>query len=376
MRIVLDGRMITWTGIGRYTRRLFQELATIDTETEYVVLLREADAPAWTPPGPNFSSEVAELRPYGWKEHVLLPAHLRKLRPDLVHFTHFNVPAAYYGNYVVTVQDLTLLRFPAHPDRSSVVQAARLAKRALARQIMRRAVLHATRVLTPSSFTASDVVDTFGVPRERVKVIYYASDPPASRPEPVRGVPHGAPFLLYVGNTLPHKNLASLVKAMEQLTPEHPELLLVMAGAEGEWSEVLEKQIAASSARDRTIFTGPVTDEQLEWLYQNAVLFVFPSLVEGFGLTGLEAMARGVPVAVADNSCLPEIYGEAAEYFDPHDVTDIASTIAKLLGDSNRRGSLARAGQECIGRYSWVATAEATLASYREALLRPRTRRF
>lgn len=387
MRIVVDGRMVGWTGIGRYTRRLLQELAAIDPSSEYLVLLQAADASTWRAPGPNFRPVLANLRPHRWRAQLRLPALLRRLEPDLVHFPHFDVPVAYRGAYVVTVNDLTLLRYPARPGRSPAVVARGAAKRAVGRQAMRWAATHARLVITHSQFVATDLVRTLAIPEDRVVPIHCGVDLPEERrgrapasangmlpapavpvaePDPVPAVPLDGPFLLYVGNMFPHKNVEVAVEAVTQLAGTGARL--VLTGANDPWCARLRSAVQHGPAVDRVTFTGPVTDAQLTWLYRHAALLVQPSLSEGFGLTGLEAMIEGLPVVAARSSCLPEVYGDAAVYFDPHDARSLARAADDLLRDQAHRSQVAEAGRRHAGRYSWRATAEATLACYRAAV--------
>ncbi|HAM00793.1 MAG TPA: hypothetical protein DCQ30_00970 [Acidimicrobiaceae bacterium] len=369
MRIVIDGRGMNWPGIGRYIDRLLGELANLDDQNEYIVLVREDDPDAWVPPGPNFTARVADFRPYRWAEQVVLRRELHELAPDLVHFTHFNMPWAYSGAFVLTVYDLTMLRFASHCDTSLSRRVGHGAKRALARSWMAHGARRATRVTTLSQHTADDLSRAFDVRPERIRVTYAGTDSPTGAGEAVPAVEGGPPFLLYVGSSFPHKNLATLLAAMELLGPEN-ELRLVLAGPQDECAEVFRRRAEASTVGPRVVFAGRVDDHQLTWLYRNASVLVQPSLAEGFGLTGVEAMAHGLPVVAARASCLPEIYGEAASYFDPLDPGALAGAIRTVLRDPARRSALASAGTQRVKRYSWRATAAATLQCYREAVER------
>lgn len=364
MRVVIDGRFWGWTGIGRYLRRLLEHLAELDPENEYIVLLNSHDIEKWTPPGPNFSSRISDARPYGWSGQTLLPRQLRRLRPDLVHFPHFNVPLVYKDRFVVTVHDTTMLDFPIHCDESRARQPIRRAKRTMASVTMSNAVRHAERVLTPSQYTASDLERRLKAEPSRTVVTPYAVDPPSPDPQPVPSVSEGLRYLLYVGNTYPHKNLAALIAATREIVTEHPDLHLVIAGPSDKCSERLRSSLWSDPVRDNVKFVGRVNDRQLSWLYGHAEIFVLPSVSEGFGLTGLEAMAHGTPVVAAGATCLPEIYGEAALYFNPYDHSELVSRLEELLCDDSRRAVLSNAGAERSALYSWETTARATLETY------------
>lgn len=364
MRVVVDGRFWGWTGIGRYVRRLLEHLAPLDLENEYIVLLGSDDVANWAPPGPNFSSRISDARPYRWDGQALLWRQLRDLRPDLVHFPHFNVPVFYRDRFVVTVHDTTMLSFSVHCDDSPWIEPVRRAKRTMARVTMSNAVRHAESVITPSQYTASDLASRLKIDPVRTVVTPNAVDPPSSDPEPVPGVSEDLRFLLYVGNAYPHKNLATLIAATRELLAEHPDLYLVIAGPADECSERLRSTVHSDPVGDHVIFVGRVNDRQLSWLYSHAGIFVIPSVSEGFGLTGLEAMAHGTPVVAAMATCLPEIYGEAARYFNPFDHSDLATAVQELLRDDARRATLSKAGVERSGLYSWETTARSTLETY------------
>jgi glycosyltransferase involved in cell wall biosynthesis len=363
MRIVIDGRMIGWTGIGRYTRRLLEHLALVDTRNDYVVLIRKQDEALRSDLGTNFDLRLADIRPYGWSEHVQVPRIIRSIRPDLVHFPHFNVPLTYKGEFVVTVHDTTMLRFPSHCDTSPLVRAGRVPKRIAASWTMASAIRRARHVLVPSRHTAQNLQDTFHTNTDKISVVPEGVDPCCEAPDPVDGLPHGR-YLLYVGNTYPHKNLGVLVRAMENVSRHHPDLFLLVAAPDDDCLRLLRSSVRSGPASGRVLFLRNVTDRQLSWLYRRATLFVMPSLSEGFGLTGLEAMAHGTPVLAARASCLPEVYGVGARYFDPTDPHELVASVDELLGDERLRRSLADAGARHALKYSWEAMAAGTLSCY------------
>jgi len=368
VRIVVDGRMLGWTGIGRYTRRLIDELVVVDPELELVLLVGPAGTGDWRPPDGAAAQVRTSARPHRPREQVALPLLLRRQRPDLVHFPHFSVPVAYRGPFVVTVHDLTLLRYPARPGRSPATVARRHVKQRVGRATMGWAVRHAAVVLTPSQHTADDVVDTFGVDPAKVVAVPNGVDPPSAEPVAVPAVDPQRPFVLYVGNCHPHKNVGVVVDAVARLAASgRADLRLVLAGPGGPWTDRLCRQVRDRGLDERVQWTGPVSDAQLAWLYRHASVLVQPSLAEGFGFTGLEAMASGLPVVAARSSCLPEVYGDAACWFDPTDANDLADRLVTLLGDPARRGALVAAGAAQAARYRWRTTAETVAACYRQA---------
>ena len=174
-------------------------------------------------------------------------------------------------------------------------------------------------------------------------------------------------YIFYVGQSAPHKNLASLIEAHQQLLANHPSLHLILAGKKDYFSAQLEKEIAAKGYR-QVHLPGYVSSGELRWLYEHAAVYAFPSLMEGFGLPGLEAMQYGVPVCSSNATSLPEVYGKAAEYFDPTDVTDIARALDVVLSRPDRRQELIKLGHKQLNKYSWQKMAQETLAAYKSAL--------
>lgn len=368
MRVVVDGRMLEWTGIGRYTRHLLDGLPTLDTDTEYVVLVSPAGAESWSPGAPNVRTRVVEARPYGLAAHWSLPRVIEDERPDLVHFTHFVVPLGYRGRYVVTVHDLTMVKRRNLDHGGPLRRARRELKLVAGRRVAVSAVRRAAAVIADSQATAADVI-ALGAAPDAVRVVYPAADELAATPEPLPGVE--APFLLYVGNGYPHKNLDVLVGAMERMVASRPALRLVVAGDPATFSTRLRRRVTDGPAGATVTWAGFVSDAQLAWLYGNAAVLVLPSLAEGFGLPGLEAMAKGLPVVASRASCLPEVYGDGAAYFAATDPDDLVRALGRVLDDAAVRRTLIDAGRSRVAEFSWARMAEETLVVYRRVVSVP-----
>jgi glycosyltransferase involved in cell wall biosynthesis len=174
-------------------------------------------------------------------------------------------------------------------------------------------------------------------------------------------------FIMYVGRPTPHKNLERLIEAFVILKDNKPNLILVLAGKKDQNYQRIEDMIQEKNIRD-VMFTDFVSEGQLRWLYENCQAYIFPSLSEGFGLPGLEAMVHGAPVVSSDATCLPEVYGDAAQYFDPLDIGNMASVISKVLNDNKLRSSLIEKGYARLKHFSWKRMAEQTLEVYEKAL--------
>jgi glycosyltransferase involved in cell wall biosynthesis len=221
-----------------------------------------------------------------------------------------------------------------------------------------------SRIIVPSKFVAKELGQYQRFTKKKSVVIYEAADYPLSaKAEKVKGV--NKPFIFHIGAPYPHKNIDRLIQVFDSLKKEHPDLQLVLPGKmKNQFKRDFDEWIKASLAKKSIITPGYVSDSQLNWLYQNAEAYILPSVSEGFGLPGLEAMAHGCAVASSDRTCLPEIYGEAAEYFDPFDIASMYRAIDNLVSDEKRRKELIEKGKKQVKKYSWRKMAEQTLDVY------------
>jgi glycosyltransferase involved in cell wall biosynthesis len=264
---------------------------------------------------------------------------------------------------VVTILDLIWLRHTTTMSRRATL-GMRLAVPPSART--------ANRVIAISHAARADLVRTLGLAPDRVDVTHLGvrldETVAPSAEASVRkrlGVGDG-PIVLCVAQVRPHKNIAGLVRALAQLPDAGARLVVV--GAHTGHEDELRALAQELGVQDRVHLPGWVSAEDLEGLYRAAACFALPSFEEGFGLPILEAMRRGTPVACSDASSLPEVAGDAAVLFDPHDPQSIAGALARLLSDEALRARLVDAGLARCREFTWKATARATLQSYRRAL--------
>ncbi|OGL72432.1 hypothetical protein A3C96_03975 [Candidatus Uhrbacteria bacterium RIFCSPHIGHO2_02_FULL_60_10] len=373
MRIGIDARFYgpAGRGLGRYLSELIAELERQDQTNEYVVFLRHANWNDYRPQNPRFSKALADIPWYGWREQIFLPPLLRRRRLDLVHFPHFNVPLLYRRPFVVTIHDLILLKYPT-PRASFLGPIIFWLKYKVYRLVIASALRRARTVITVSQTTKQDLEQTFPFAKQKnIIVTHEASAGNFSAPDSPPATRHSSlatPYFLYVGSAYPHKNLETLLAAFVRFRANHPEYRLVIVGAHDRFMTRLMNE-ARAHGRDRQVeFRGAVSDSELARLYDEAIAYVFPSLCEGFGLPPLEAMSRGLPVAAARASCLPEILGDAAVYFDPQNPVAIAAALSELAENPDKRSVLATAGRAQAGRYNWSDCARKTLAAYRSSI--------
>lgn len=368
MRIVIDGRMTgeRWTGIGLYGRRLIEQLQQIDRENEYVVLLARTEFDQWQSTAPNFKPVLANYRVYGLAEQLLLPFKLLGLRPDLVHFLHFNAPCLWRGRRVVTIHDLTLFDYST-TTKTGLARLPYTLKNWGMRWIVGWVVSDA-RVVTPTEATKDKLIKRYDRGLWRVKARNVTVTPEAvDLPEklPAHSLTHRPAKLLYVGNLYPHKNVTTLIKAMPMIRRALPGTTLSIVGQTPGFGDRLKQQAVDLGLGEAVKFEGFVAPGDLTELYAAATVFVFPSLAEGFGLPPLEAMAQGTPVLAARASCLPEVLGSAADFFDPTDPSDLARNAIELLNDPKKLVQLQTKGFAHIKSFSWQRMAEQTLGVYK-----------
>jgi glycosyltransferase involved in cell wall biosynthesis len=297
-----------------------------------------------------------------------LPWRARRDGVDLLHSLGTTSPILCPVPSVVTVLDVIYQHFP-----ETFPAASRLGLRVVVPAGARRA----RRVIAISEAGKRDLVETIGVSPERIDVVHLGfMEPPSAGPTAeaelrARFGLGAAPIVLTVAASLRHKNLARLIEAFAIVVRER-DVTLVVAGRAGLDQEQLGTQADDLGIGERVRFTGWVGDRDLEGLYRLASAFVFPSLMEGFGMPVVEAMYRGVAVACSNVSAMPEVAGDAAELFDPADPDAIAAALTRLLDDPERRAELVARGHERWKAFSWERAAEETLEVYERALAQTR----
>jgi len=380
-RIGIDARFFgpKDKGFGRYTENLIRNLEDIDFKNKYFIFLREDSYKEYQPRNRNFKKVLADYKWYSLKEQIFLPLKLKKYKLDLVHFTHFNVPILYKQKFVVTIHDLTLRKFPT--TKKSFKNFFTYPFKKLGYKIVfSRAVKKAEKIIAISNYTKQEILKYYNIEPEKIQVIYegaYSQIKEGKKDELVDlertktlSSKIKKPYLLYVGNAYPHKNLKRLILAFKRVIKIFPDLYLILAGGDDYFYRKLKLEIKKQNPeiKNRVIFPGFISENDLDVLYRNAVLYVFPSLNEGFGLPPIEAMSRGVPVVSSKASCLPEVLGGAALYFNPLEVDDIAEKIKKVLSNKDLRKGLIEKGFKQIKKYSWQKMARETGGLYKAVL--------
>ncbi|MDD3284643.1 MAG: glycosyltransferase family 1 protein [Patescibacteria group bacterium] len=355
MKIAIDARFFgTNTGIGRYLEQLILNLEKQDNENKYFILINYENENKYISKNKNFEKVIVNIPWYGIKEQIELPKILNKINPDLVHFPHFNVPFFYNKPFVVTIHDLILTKYPSR--RATTLSLIKyFLKNILYRIIINRAVVKSKKIITVSQFTKKEIVDFFKINADKVIVTYEGVSDLKQinniNNEIIKNLGIESPFLLYVGNAYPHKNLEFLVKTFSEFS-EDKSLKLVLVGREDYFYKRLKEFVNINNYKN-IIFAGFVKDEDLAYLYKKCSVYVFPSLCEGFGLPPLEAMKCGAIVLSSNYSCLPEILKSSVIYFDPKDKKDLTNKLKIILNDENLKNELIEKSQMLLKEYSW-----------------------
>ena len=358
--IAIDARIIN-SSTGRYVERLVTHLQDVDKKNQYSILVRAKDRSFWTPTADNFTVRVADFDNYSFGEQLGFKKFLDELGADLVHFCMPQQPLLYSGKKVTTFHDLTLLK-TYNSDKNWLVFHA---KQKIGRFAFIQALKSNNHIIAVSQFTKQELLSLTDIEPSKITVTHEASDVDTTTPKKL-SLPFKK-YILYVGQQSDYKNIKRLGDAHQLLREKYPGLGLVLAGKKNAASLSNEKYFATQNYKD-IHFTDFIPDNQLSWLYTHAEAYVFPSLMEGFGLPGLEAMGYDTPVISSNATCLPEVYGKAAHYFDPLDTSDIAHAIDDVLSDETLQAHLVKQGKKQLKKYSWHKMAKETHAVYEKAL--------
>ena len=372
-RIGIDARKVRDFGIGVYVANLIRGLARIEGErgegaNEYVLFVRPEDRDFAADLPANFRSVVERSAVYSLREIGMMTWRISRARLDLYHATHYVLPAVVPCPTVVTIHDIIHLLYPGFlPGRMASLYAQRM---------FRHSVTRADRIIAVSRNTSSDVLDYFDIPPEKIQVVYNGvedrfrelldADELAARLGDVGVQP---PYLLFVGNPKPHKNLDRVIKAYARARQRAGfEAPLVCVGARPGSDFKLERRARQLGVGDHVQLVGHVPAEALPALYQGASLFLYPTLYEGFGLPVVEAMASRTPVITSNTSSLREIARGYAELVNPLDVEEIATAIELCMKDRDHARGLTERAAGRAAEFQWQTAAESTLKVYREVL--------
>jgi len=279
---------------------------------------------------------------------------------QVVHGTNYVVPPTRRAARVMSVHDLTTVRFPELCDRATLVYP----------HLVRRALAEGAWVHTHCEYIAAEVIEYFGADPARVRAIApgVPALPPADLDAAARLLPRGtARYVLAVGTHEPRKDLPGLVRAFDTVAACRGDIALVLAGPQGWGSGDLASALGGAKARARIVLTGWVEDATLAGLLQQAAILAYPSVYEGFGFPPLQAMALGTPVVSTRVGAVQEVLGDAAMLVAPRDVRALAEALDAVLGSDSLAADLSARGRSRAGEYRWERCAEGFVALYRDA---------
>lgn len=366
MKIGIDARFIgpQGTGLGKYTQKLIVNLAEIDRKNHYVIFLKKSNWDFLSLPK-NFTKALAEVHWYSLAEQLKMPKIISRQNIDLLHVPHFNVPIFYKGKFIVTIHDLIHHKF----EETSVTTKNPIVfkfKRFAYRKVIENAIRKSQKIITPSNFVKDEIVKAFKVNSGKIEVTYEAAEEEYFTKKNYK-LTTTDNKLIYVGNAYPHKNLNKLLDAMTlNREPKTQNIKLIIVCPRNIFSERLELEIKKRNLEKKVELRGYLEPKELSNLFQKSSTYIFPTLSEGFGIPGLNAMASGLPVVCSDILVLREIYSNAAIYFDPNDPQDIVQKINKAL-EPTTRSDLVEKGRQQVKKYSWLKMAQLTLKIYESA---------
>ena len=373
VKIAIDLRRMTEFGVGTYIRNVVRALGRLDRENKYLLIGPLEKVQEIGPLPPNFHSVPVSSPERSVKGYREFRTILKRLNCDLAHIPNlFSIPRAMPCPYVMTVHDML-----EHMSRAREQSGF---WRSLHFQLTKRVLASAARVFAVSKFTKSEIEKLFNIPPDRIEVVYNAIDErflrghatPADRELIAQRYQVTYPFLLYAGRISPHKNVVRMIEAFSALKTElerdqaYPDLKLIIIGDDLSGNPDLRRTVVRSGVQNDVRFLGFVPIEVLRIFYDEAKMFVFPSLYEGFGLPPLEAMAHGTPVVTSNVSSLPEVVGNAAVLVNPENVFEIMRALHRVLMDQALRERMKMRGYQQSTRFSWEASVQRILQVYGE----------
>ena len=359
MRIGIDARLIQETGVGRYIRNLIDGLSGIDDTNEYVIFLTSTSFDRFVVPNARWKKVHADVSWHSVREQLVMPSLFAHEKLDVVHVPYFSIPILYNGAMIVTIHDLIIEHFDTGKASTHSRLFYRL-KRFLYTMVVSIGVRKARHIITPSVATKDEVVSHYGVSENKITVTHEGIDThitsfrqAAQKEKPLVRTP----YFLYVGNAYPHKNVRTVIDAIS-----HADVHMVFVGKKDFFYQRLAQDVSKQGLSSRVTFFGFAQDRQLALLYTHAEALVFPSLMEGFGLPPLEAIACGCPVIASDIPVHREILGDLVTYFAPID----SQALATLFTGWKKRDHQVteKEEKEFLKKYDWHDMAKITLHLY------------
>lgn len=366
MKIGIDARFwgLENGGLGRYTQELITGLEKVDNKNTYCIFLRRKYFNQLNFKK-NFIKVKADYGHYGFSEQTLFLRQLISYRLDLMHFLNFNFPVLYNRKFIVTIHDLLMQK---HRGASATTLPFYFyyPKQITAKIVFKKAITNACKVIVPSASVKREIEAIFGRQKNEIVVTHegITNFPPlkTEKEEYLK-----TPYLLYVGNAYPHKNLEKAILAVKSFNLSS-KLFFYIVSSRNIFVTKLENFIKKNNVEECVKILRFKKDSELFSIYKNSLGFIFPSLSEGFGLPGLEAMNSGTVCLASKIPVFKEIYKSVPIYFDPHEVKSIQKAIEQLVSLTvSQRESRVSAGHALVKNYSWDKMARQTVLAYEDS---------
>ncbi len=354
--IYFDCRQYGASGIGTYIENLIGQYSSIAQDLPIELLVRKEHLD-YIKAISNFEAKIYDDPIYSIREQFKWVTKLKS--KGLLHVPHYNAPLFYPGQMITTVHDICHLAqkqfFPG------------VMKRIYSNQFLQQVLKRSNHIITDSNFTKSEIIKYFGTPEEKIHVIYLGVDS-IFKPLPYDVTQkvldfHGLPkeYILFIGNIKPHKNILGLLTSYKIALEQNPDLppLVILGQFKNLITGIpnLKEIIKDKTFQSNIIFTGYLPTKDLPAIYSRAMLFLFPSFYEGFGLPPIEAMACGAPVITSNVSSIPEVLEDAAVMVDPYDSDMIADRILTLASDTQMQEDYRQRGIKHVEKFSWEKSA-------------------
>jgi len=378
MKIGIDARLYgtEHTGLGRYITKLIDNLSRFDKKNHYVIFAHPSHVLELTKKANRRFRVVSTTIPiYSFQEQLFLPFVFGREKLDLLHVPHFNAPILYFKDKVLTIHDL-IKHKSIGKDTTTRNSFFYWFKHYCYRFLVSIVTRQAIAIITPTNYVKNDLVTKAHLRPQKIFVTYEAAsgsikDMSLSQTETkeVLGKYNlSQPFLVYTGNVYPHKNVDILIDAIAKHNQnKEVDLQLAIICARSVFWNRLKQKITDKKLEDYVKLLGFLDDKEVSRVYSLALALVHPSKMEGFGLTGIEAMGAGLPVIASSASCLPEIYGDAASFFDPDNLEELVRKIEEVIASSDLRQEMITKGYHQAKKYSWDRMVKETISVYNQS---------
>jgi len=376
MKIGIDARFYGEAGPGRYVKNIIEHLEKLDKENTYYIYLRKKGYSKYTTSNKNFIKILADVPWYSWYEQIVFLWYVLKSGLDLLYVPHFNIPVLYPFHIVTAIPDIIMHTYSTEKGTTLPKPYFKF-KKLVYRVVLTWALIKSKFVIVPSNDVKDDMLKHYPYLNDSKFILAYEGVDPVfalDESSTVDLTKFGIyeKYLLYISSMYEHKNVKRLIDAYDKLVNNYGyKGQLVLIGKKDKFSDDIQSYVESRNLKSKVIMPGHiryVEDHELNFIRNNADLYVFPSLKEGFSLTPLEAQYVGLPCVISDIPCHREVFGESVQYFDPLSVDDMAAKIYEVLVDNNKWSRLRELGYAQVKKYDWLKTAEITLNVFRDVL--------